>query len=112
MGRYRISSARVYRGMSYADRKAERIEYRRREAAVINIRKIFKANCGLGAVYLNSEMQQRGEYNTVAVQFEMVPEGRKFTLDGVIHEGDADAELERAVVKIATIAKNIREHVA
>ena len=78
---------------------------------MVNIRKLFKANCGLGARYLGSEMQQRGEHNTISVQFEMIPEGRKFNLDGVIHDGDPDAELERAVLKIVNIAKNIRVHV-
>lgn len=80
---------------------------------MLNIRKIFKANCGPGAVYLGSEMQQRGEHNTVMVTFELVPEGRKFQLDGILHQGDTDdMQLENAVLKIATIAKNIRETLA
>lgn len=79
----------------------------------VNIRKMFKANCGSGARYLGSELRQRGEHNTVLVTFEIVPEGRKFNLDGVLHEGDtADEQLERAVVKIAGIAKNIRATLA
>lgn len=80
---------------------------------MLNIRKLFKANCGPGAVYLGSELQQRGEYNTVAVQFELVPEGRKFNLDGILHEGETDdVQLENAVLKIAAIARNVRETLA
>lgn len=80
---------------------------------MVNIRKIFKANCGPGAVYLSSELQQRGEHNTVMVCFEMVPEGRKFNLDGVLHEGDtADIQIENAVLKIAGKARHIREILA
>lgn len=79
----------------------------------VNIRKIFKKNCGPGARYLGSELKQRGEYNTVLVTFEMVPEGRKFNLDGVLHVGDtADEKLENAVLRIAAIAKNIRATMA
>lgn len=79
----------------------------------INIRKLFKRHCGPGARYLGSELQMRGEHNTVMVAFEMVPEGRKFKLDGVLHEGEtADEQIERAVVKIAGIAKNIRATLA
>ena len=59
MGKFRISSVRAYRGMSFADRKAERVEYRRREAVMGNIRKLFKANCGPGAAYLSSEWVDR-----------------------------------------------------
>lgn len=76
----------------------------------LNIRKVFKANCGPGARYLGSEIRQRGDENVVAVQFEMVPEGRKFDLDDVLH-GDGDEELEKAVLRIAQIALNIRAHV-
>lgn len=79
----------------------------------MNIRKLFKRNCGSGARYLGSELRQRGEHNTVAVTFEIVPEGRRFNLDGVLHEGDTpDEQMERAVVKIAGIAKNIRATLA
>lgn len=79
----------------------------------ISIRKIFKANCGSGAVYLGSELRQRGEHNTVAVQFELVPEGRKFDLDSVLHDGEtADEQMQNAVLKIAAIAKNVRETLA
>ena len=79
----------------------------------VNIRKLFKANCGPGALYLGSELKQRGEYNTVMVSFELKPEGRKFQLDGVIHQGKTDDEqLTNAVLKIAGIAKNIRETLA
>lgn len=79
----------------------------------VNIRKLFKRHCGSGARYLGSQMQQRGEYNTVLVSFEIVPEGRKFNLDGVLHQGDTpDEQIEAAVVKIAGIAKNIRATLA
>lgn len=79
----------------------------------MNIRRLFKKNCGPGARYLGSELKQRGEHNVVQVSFEIVPEGRKFNLDGVLHEGDtADEQIERAVLKIAGIAKNIRATLA
>lgn len=80
---------------------------------MVNIRKLFKANCGPGARYVGSELKQRGEHNTVLVTFEMVPEGRKFNLDGVLHVGDTEYEqLQNAVLRIAGIAKNIRETMA
>lgn len=79
----------------------------------MNIRRIFKKNCGSGARYLGSELRQRGEHNTVRVRFQIEPEGRTFDLDGVLHEGDTpDEQMERAVVKIAGIAKNIRATLA
>lgn len=79
----------------------------------MNIRKTFKANCGPGARYLSHELQQRGEYNTVAIQFEMVPEGRRFNLDGVIHEGETeDDQLRNAVLKIAGKTRHIRDILA
>lgn len=81
--------------------------------AVINVRKLFKANCGPGAVYLGSEVRQRGEHNVIAIQFEIVPEGRRFDLDGVLHpSGSDDEQMENAVLRIATIAKNIRQTLA
>ena len=75
----------------------------------LNIRKIFNANCA-GSKYLGSEIRQRGEHNVVAIQFEMVPEGRKFDLDCVIR-ADGDDGLQAAVLRIAEIASNIREHI-
>lgn len=79
----------------------------------INIRKLFKANCGSGAVYLDSKFDQRGEHNVVQISFEIIPEGRKFQVDGVLHQGDTDdAMVENAVLKIAGIAKNIRATLA
>lgn len=79
----------------------------------VNVRRLFKANCGPGARYRRSEMRMRGEYNTVMIAFEMFPEGRKFELDGVLHVGDTDDEmLTNAVLRIALIAKNIREPLA
>ena len=78
--------------------------------SAINVCKIFKKNCGPGAVFLASEFRQRGEHNTLAICFEMVPEGRKFDLDTVLHEGETDEEqVTNAVLKIAGIAKNIRQ---
>lgn len=76
---------------------------------MVNIRRTFKANCGSGARYLGHEMRQRGEHNTVAIQFEMVPEGRRFDLDWVVRD-EGDEGLQLAVLKIAETAKNIREH--
>jgi hypothetical protein len=76
----------------------------------LNIRKIFNANCGKGARYLGSELRDRGEHATVAIQFEMIPEGRKFDLDCVIRY-DGDEGVRRAVMRIAEIASNIREHI-
>lgn len=79
----------------------------------VNIRKLFKRNCGSGARYLGSELRQRGEHNTVRVRFQIEPEGRTFDLDGVLHDGDTpDEQMERAVIKIAGIAKNIRATLA
>lgn len=79
----------------------------------VNIRKLFKSCCGDGARYLGSEMQQRGEHNTVLVRFEIVPERRQFSLDGVLHQGETpDEKLRNAVVKIAGIARNIRATLA
>ena len=79
----------------------------------VNIKKIFKANCGPGARYFGSEMQQRGEHNTVMVTFDLVPEGRRFNLDGVLHEGETpDEQVRAAVLKIAAIARNIRQTLA
>lgn len=76
-------------------------------------RRIFKANCGSGARFVSSELVHRGDHNTVKVRFQMIPEGRTFDLDGVLHEGDTpDEQLERAVLKIARIAKNIRATLA
>lgn len=78
-----------------------------------NIKKLFKANCGSGARYISHELLQRGEHNTVKVRFKIVPEGRTFDLDGVLHTGNtADEQLENAVLRIAGIAKNIRATMA
>lgn len=79
----------------------------------VNIRRLFKKNCGSGARYISHELLQRGEHNTVKVRFEMIPEGRTFDLDGVLHVGaTADEQLENAVLRIAGIAKNIRATMA
>ena len=46
---------------------------------MINIRALFKANCGPGARFLKSSLVQRGEeWNTVAIRFEIIPEERQF----------------------------------
>lgn len=79
----------------------------------LNVRKLFKANCGAGAVYLGSEVRQRGEHNVIAIQFEIVPEGRRFDLDGVLHHGEnEDQQMENAIIRIAGIARTIRETLA
>ena len=80
---------------------------------MVNIRRLFKKNCGSGARYITSELVHRGEHNTVKVRFEMIPEGRFFDLDGVLHAGNTpDEQLENAVLRIAAIAKNIRATMA
>lgn len=78
----------------------------------INIKRTFKRHCGAGAVFVGAMMQNRGEHNTVAIQFDIVPEGRRFALDGVIHEPCGDDEVKAAVLKIADIAKNVRRHIS
>jgi hypothetical protein len=74
------------------------------------IRHTFEEDCGTGARYLRSELGRRGEHATVAVQFEMIPEGRQFNLDGVIRS-EGEEGLRAAVLKIADIARNIRDHI-
>ena len=73
----------------------------------LEVCRIFTEHCGPGAKYLHSEPRMRGPHKTIAVVFEMVPEGRKFDLDQVVRDDD----IEDAVIKIAEIAKNIREHI-
>lgn len=80
---------------------------------MVNVRRLFKKNCGSGARFINHELVQRGEHNTVKVRFQMIPESRTFDLDGVLHVGDTpDEQLENAVLRIAEIAKNIRATMA
>jgi hypothetical protein len=78
----------------------------------VSVREVFKRHCGPGAMFVYSEMQNRGEHNTVAIQFDIVPEGRRFALDGVIHEPCGDGEVKAAVLKIADIARNVRQHIS
>ena len=92
------------------------MKYRRENAIV---KRVFEANCGDGARFLGSyltlapPMSQNHVPDLVAVQFEMVPEGRQFNLDGVVHKGQHfTAELEKAVIKIADIARDVRKHLA
>ena len=73
----------------------------------IRVRDVFKAHCGDGARYVSSETGQRDGHETIIVTFETVPEGRRFRLDGVVREAGIDG----AVMKIADIAKNVREHI-
>lgn len=78
-----------------------------------SIRAVFKKNCGDGIRYISSGIDMRGEHHTVKVRFMMWPEGRTFDLDGVLHVGDTpDEQLENAVLRIASIAKNIRATMA
>lgn len=81
-----------------------------RASMAIDVEQIFRENCGTAAKYLASEMRDRQGFKCLAIQFEMVPEGRKFDLDTVLR-GDGDEALRAAVLKIADIAKNIREHI-
>ncbi len=74
----------------------------------IRVRDVFKAHCGDGVRYVSSETGQRDGHEIVIVTFEAVPEGRRFRLDGVIREAGIDG----AVMKIADIAKNVREHIS
>lgn len=76
------------------------------------VREQFKASCGDGARYHSSEFSGRDGHYTIAVCFEIIPEGRKFHLDGVIHEPCGDSEIKAAVAKIADIAKNVRQHIS
>jgi hypothetical protein len=76
------------------------------------IQRIFKANCGSGARYIWSELSRRGEHDVVVLEFEIVPERRRFKLDGVIHPPGDDAAVRAAVERIADIAKNVRVHLA
>jgi hypothetical protein len=76
----------------------------------VNIRRVFKKNCGPGAKFLSYALENRGEHNVVRIRFFIVPEQRTFDLDGVIH-GETDADLERAVLRIAYIAETVREHI-
>lgn len=74
----------------------------------IDVRRLFKANCGPDAKYLAHEFKFRGEWNVIEVKFRLRG-GRTFQLDGVLHQGATDDEqAQNAVLKIAGIAKNIR----
>lgn len=73
----------------------------------IDVRRLFKANCGPDAKYLAHKFKLRGEWNVVEVKFR-IRGGRTFQLDGVIHQGETfDEQARNAVLKIAAIAKNI-----
>lgn len=75
----------------------------------VDVRRIFKTNCGPDAKYLAHEFKLRGEHNVIEVKFR-IRGGRTFQLDGVLHQGETDDEQARnAVLKIAGIAKNIRK---
>lgn len=76
----------------------------------VNIRKIFRANCGPDARFIASQMRKPREgsngYPLVCVGFSIGK--RKFELDGVIHQGGtSDERMTNAVLKIAAIAKNV-----
>jgi len=74
----------------------------------VNIRKVFKANCGPEARYLGHIFRPRGEYRTVVIAFKRGK--RTFELDGVIHLGATENErIENAVIRIAGIAKGLKQ---
>lgn len=73
----------------------------------VNVRKLFKANCGPEARYLGHIFRPRGEYRTIVIAFRRGK--RTFELDGVIHLGATENErLENAIIRIAGIAKNVK----
>lgn len=77
----------------------------------INVRKIFRANCGPDAKFIAFRMRVPREgsagYPLVCVGFSVGK--RNFELDGVIHQGDSpDERMTNAVLKIASIAKNAK----
>lgn len=75
----------------------------------IDIRQTFTSHCGDGSKYVSHSGAIRDDCPVISIRFDMVPEGRQFELDGVIH-GPARHDLRNAVVRIATIARDIREH--
>lgn len=82
-----------------------------RGAMALNIRKLFNDNCGDGAQYVESEFVPGGEgqFDKLQLRFRMVPEGRIFNLDHTFRES-GPAAFEAGVLKLADIAKNIRDH--
>lgn len=78
----------------------------------VNIRKTFTRHCGPEARFIAYRMRKEregsGGFPTVVIGFSVGK--RKFELDGVIHVGNSpDQRLENAVIKIATIAKNVNQ---
>lgn len=77
---------------------------------MVKVKRLFKANCGPGARYISHTFGELGEFKAVIFQFAMEPEGRVFNSTQVIR-GPSDSDLEVAVLKVAAIARDIREHV-
>lgn len=76
----------------------------------VNIRKIFRTNCGPDAKMVGYQLRKPREgsngYPLVCVGFSVGK--RTFELDGVIHQGETpDERMTNAVLKIAAIAKNV-----
>ena len=77
----------------------------------VNVRKLFKANCGPGVSYIGVRFREREQYRTVVVAFKRGE--RTFELDGVIHDGNSpDERLANAVLRIAAIAKGLEQTLA
>jgi len=77
----------------------------------VNVRKLFKANCGPEASFVGFRLREREQHRTVVVAFKH--DGRTFELDGVIHHGNTpDERLTNAVLRIAAIAKGIEQTLA
>ena len=77
----------------------------------VNIRKVFKANCGPDAKMVGYQLRKPREgssgYPLVCVAFSVGK--RTFELDGVIHQGETpDERMTNAVLKIAAIANNVK----
>lgn len=77
----------------------------------VNIRKVFRENCGPHARFVAYQMRKPREgssgFPVVCIGFSVGK--RKFELDGVIHHGESpDERLRNAVLKIAAIARNVK----
>lgn len=80
-----------------------------RIAVPIDVKGLFEANCGPRARYLAHEKRTRAGFDTIAIQFEIIPEKRQFDFDQVVR-GTSDDDYRLAVMKVAEIAKDIRSH--
>jgi len=77
---------------------------------MVRIKAIFKANCGPGARYVSHSIAERDGLKCLLLRFQMVPEGRLFDLDHAFREYNDDG-IERGVLKVAAIARDVREHI-